>query len=105
MILLRRKRFLLRRDRASSALLRDFLQQLANLGPGRKLELTAAHERLLRLNLPGADHCVVEASRAKARQRLGWTPALGYRESIERTVRWYFGQESKPMPSVARASV
>ncbi|HEY2154649.1 MAG TPA: NAD-dependent epimerase/dehydratase family protein, partial [Isosphaeraceae bacterium] len=28
-------------------------------------------------------------STAKAEQRLGWRPAVGYRESIERTVRWY----------------
>jgi dTDP-D-glucose 4,6-dehydratase len=28
-------------------------------------------------------------STAKARTELGWLPALGYRESIERTVRWY----------------
>ncbi|CAN5908550.1 NAD-dependent epimerase/dehydratase family protein [soil metagenome] len=33
-------------------------------------------------------------STAKARQRLGWVPALGYRESIERAVRWYL-EESK----------
>jgi nucleoside-diphosphate-sugar epimerase len=29
----------------------------------------------------------------KARVRLGWKPALGYRESIERTIRWFRGQE------------
>jgi nucleoside-diphosphate-sugar epimerase len=28
-------------------------------------------------------------STAKAEQKLGWRPAVGYRESIERTVRWY----------------
>jgi nucleoside-diphosphate-sugar epimerase len=28
-------------------------------------------------------------STAKARERLGWHPSLSYRESIERTVRWY----------------
>ena len=28
-------------------------------------------------------------STAKAETRLGWRPAVGYRESIERTVRWY----------------
>lgn len=28
-------------------------------------------------------------STAKARTVLGWEPALGYRESLERTVRWY----------------
>lgn len=31
-------------------------------------------------------------STAKARSRLGWSPALSYRESIERTVRWYLSQ-------------
>ena len=43
-------------------------------------------------------------STAKARQRLGWAPALGYRESIERTVRWYLdGQAiaSDPRPATA----
>lgn len=34
-------------------------------------------------------------STEKARAKLGWAPALGYRESIERTVRWYLGQNSK----------
>lgn len=28
-------------------------------------------------------------STAKAQTKLGWRPAVGYRESIERTVRWY----------------
>lgn len=28
-------------------------------------------------------------STAKARQRLGWTPSIGYRESIARTVAWF----------------
>jgi 2-alkyl-3-oxoalkanoate reductase len=42
-------------------------------------------------------------STAKARDRLGWSPALGYRESIERSVRWYLGQQAgEPIP---RASV
>lgn len=30
-------------------------------------------------------------STAKAETKLGWRPAVGYRESIERTVRWYLG--------------
>ena len=30
-------------------------------------------------------------STEKARTRLGWQPALGYRESIERTIRWFRG--------------
>jgi nucleoside-diphosphate-sugar epimerase len=34
----------------------------------------------------------LEYSTAKAEQRLGWRPDLTYRESIERTVRWYLGQ-------------
>jgi 2-alkyl-3-oxoalkanoate reductase len=33
-------------------------------------------------------------STAKARNELGWSPALGYRESIERTVRWYLDARS-----------
>jgi nucleoside-diphosphate-sugar epimerase len=37
-------------------------------------------------------------STAKARERLGWSPSLDYRESIERTVRWYLGQaEANPI--------
>lgn len=35
-------------------------------------------------------------STAKARQELGWVPALGYRESIEKTVRWYLSQHDGP---------
>jgi nucleoside-diphosphate-sugar epimerase len=31
----------------------------------------------------------LEYSTEKARTRLGWQPALGYRESIERTIRWF----------------
>ena len=34
-------------------------------------------------------------STMKARERLGWAPALGYPESIERTVRWYLGDREK----------
>ena len=30
-------------------------------------------------------------STAKARERLGWAPMMSYGDSIERTVRWYFG--------------
>ncbi|MBX6313297.1 MAG: NAD-dependent epimerase/dehydratase family protein [Isosphaeraceae bacterium] len=33
-------------------------------------------------------------STAKARQRLGWSPALDYAESIARTIRWYFDHHS-----------
>jgi 2-alkyl-3-oxoalkanoate reductase len=40
-------------------------------------------------------------STAKARARLGWSPSLSYRESIERTVRWYLQQE--PAASAASA--
>jgi nucleoside-diphosphate-sugar epimerase len=32
-------------------------------------------------------------STEKARTRLGWTPALSYRESIEQTVRWFLDDE------------
>jgi nucleoside-diphosphate-sugar epimerase len=35
-------------------------------------------------------------STAKAEQKLGWRPAVGYRESIERTVRWYLGATEGP---------
>lgn len=33
-------------------------------------------------------------STEKAQTKLGWKPALGYRESLERTVRWYFKANS-----------
>jgi 2-alkyl-3-oxoalkanoate reductase len=36
----------------------------------------------------------LDYSTAKARERLGWTPAPSYRESIARTVRWYLGREA-----------
>jgi nucleoside-diphosphate-sugar epimerase len=42
-------------------------------------------------------------STAKARTQLGWTPSLGYRESIERTVRWFL--ESKQAVNVVGARV
>lgn len=44
-------------------------------------------------------------STQKARTRLGWSPALGYRESIERTVRWYAGdgEAAAPVPVSAPA--
>ncbi|HEV3121309.1 MAG TPA: NAD-dependent epimerase/dehydratase family protein [Isosphaeraceae bacterium] len=42
-------------------------------------------------------------STAKARQRLGWTPALGYRESINRTVRWYLSLGAPAAPARALA--
>jgi nucleoside-diphosphate-sugar epimerase len=35
----------------------------------------------------------LEYSTEKARSRLGWQPALGYRESIERTVKWFLERE------------
>ena len=35
-------------------------------------------------------------STAKARERLGWAPAEGYRESIERTVRWFNDRATSP---------
>lgn len=34
-------------------------------------------------------------STAKAQARLGWTPAIGNRESIERSVRWFLEEEPK----------
>lgn len=36
----------------------------------------------------------LEYSTAKARSRLGWQPAIGYPESIERTLRWFVNHES-----------
>ena len=36
----------------------------------------------------------LEYSTAKAETRLGWDPALDYRESIERSVRWYLEHET-----------
>jgi len=40
----------------------------------------------------------LEYSTEKARARLGWRPALGYRESIERTIRWFRDREPARMP-------
>ncbi len=40
-------------------------------------------------------------STAKAEQRLGWRPAIGYRESIERTVRWYLDASQGPPVTTA----
>jgi len=41
----------------------------------------------------------LEYSTEKARTRLGWEPALSYRESIERSVQWYL--ESEAIPTLA----
>lgn len=38
-------------------------------------------------------------STEKARTRLGWQPALSYRESIERTIRWFRDNEPAKMPA------
>lgn len=38
----------------------------------------------------------LDYSSDKARERLGWVPSPTYRESIERTVRWYLGRETGP---------
>jgi hypothetical protein len=45
----------------------------------------------------------LEYSTEKARTRLGWEPALGYRESIERTIRWFQDQETARPPGARRA--
>jgi nucleoside-diphosphate-sugar epimerase len=45
----------------------------------------------------------LEYSTEKARARLGWRPAWGYRESIERTIRWFRDQETA-RPSLSRRS-
>ncbi len=41
----------------------------------------------------------LEYSTEKARSRLGWQPSISYRESIERTVRWFRDQETVRFPS------
>jgi 2-alkyl-3-oxoalkanoate reductase len=43
-------------------------------------------------------------STTKAREELGWIPALGYRESIERTVRWYLEDQSAEVEARAVAN-
>jgi 2-alkyl-3-oxoalkanoate reductase len=45
----------------------------------------------------------LEYSTEKARARLGWEPSVGYRESIERTVRWFHDHEAERLPSSSRA--
>ncbi len=40
----------------------------------------------------------LEYSTVKARTRLGWQPALGYPESITRTVQWFLDQEPALLP-------
>jgi nucleoside-diphosphate-sugar epimerase len=40
-------------------------------------------------------------STAKARRMLGWEPALGYRESIARTVDWFQAREAPTRPTEA----
>lgn len=43
----------------------------------------------------------ISYSTAKARNTLGWFPALGYQESIERSVRWYLERRDRERPIVA----
>src|SRR6185503_91637 len=64
------KCLLLGRDRASRALLGDFLEQPTHLGPVRQVELASADEGLFRLVLPGLDDRFVELARAEERERL-----------------------------------
>jgi len=45
----------------------------------------------------------LEYSTAKARTRLGWQPALGYRESIERTIGWFREQDAGLIARARRA--
>ncbi|MBV8487506.1 MAG: NAD-dependent epimerase/dehydratase family protein [Planctomycetaceae bacterium] len=40
----------------------------------------------------------LEYSTEKARTKLGWVPALSYRESIDRTVRWFLEDEPARVP-------
>ena len=44
----------------------------------------------------------LEYSTEKARARLGWQPATGYRESIGRTIQWFHDQESGVQESEGR---
>jgi nucleoside-diphosphate-sugar epimerase len=44
----------------------------------------------------------LEYSTEKARARLGWEPAVGYGESIERTVRWFQEREPELLTSSSR---
>ena len=49
----------------------------------------------------------LEYSTEKARTKLGWAPALTYRESLERTIRWFMDDEPArvphdPMPTLVR---
>jgi nucleoside-diphosphate-sugar epimerase len=46
----------------------------------------------------------LEYSIDKARTRLGWEPAIGYSESIERTVRWFLENE-RPLPALSDRAV
>ncbi len=40
----------------------------------------------------------LEYSTEKARRKLGWTPALSYRQSIERTIGWFMADEPARVP-------
>ena len=45
----------------------------------------------------------LEYSTEKARVRLGWEPDISYRDSIERTIRWFLDRERDPRPLFNRA--
>ena len=71
-----------------------------------------AAARLLRRPPAAADHPVRDLAdgpadlvqHREARARLGWRPALGYEESIERTVRW-FADRDRPAAVAGRPAV
>ena len=43
-------------------------------------------------------------STEKARTRLGWQPSIGYRESIERTIRWFREHQAERIPVSGQAT-
>jgi nucleoside-diphosphate-sugar epimerase len=47
----------------------------------------------------------LEYSTEKARKRLGWRPALGYRESIERTIRWFVDGQEATRPELGKTPI
>jgi nucleoside-diphosphate-sugar epimerase len=44
----------------------------------------------------------LEYSTEKARTRLGWNPTISYRESIERTIRWFLDREAESLRRSSR---
>ena len=48
---------------------------------------------------------ISSTAQRKLASRLGWQPAIGYAESIERTLRWFLNQEARAKPAAQKGTL